>query len=84
VSGAAKWTTDQRQSFANDLTRPQLWTVTDNVNESKGDRSPDQWKPPLQSFWCTYAEAYVTVKNYYKLTVSSDEKNALASMLASC
>ena len=35
-SGAAAWTTSKRQSFANDLSNPQLWTVTDNVNESKG------------------------------------------------
>lgn len=46
-SGASEWTTDQRQAFANDLTHPQLLAVTDNVNESKGDRGPEEWKPPL-------------------------------------
>ena len=40
-SGAASWTTQRRQDFANDLSRPQLWTVTDNVNESKGDQGPE-------------------------------------------
>lgn len=37
-SGAGKWTTAQRQAFANDVTRPQLLAVTDNVNQSKGDQ----------------------------------------------
>jgi hypothetical protein len=45
-SGAWGWTTSKRESFANDLTDPQLFAVTDNINESKGDKSPDAWKPP--------------------------------------
>src|SRR5262249_49403096 len=57
-SGAWAWTTSKRESFANDLTDPQLIAVTDNVNESKGDRSPDAWKPPLSSYWCTYARMW--------------------------
>ncbi|TVT30497.1 HNH endonuclease, partial [Amycolatopsis rhizosphaerae] len=54
-SGAASWTTDRRKEFANDLTRPQLRAVTDNVNQAKGDKAPDEWRPPLQSDWCDYA-----------------------------
>jgi len=46
-SGASAWTTAQRQTFANDLTHPQLLAVTDNVNESKGDSGPEDWKPSL-------------------------------------
>jgi hypothetical protein len=44
-SGAASWTTARRQSFANDLTNPQLIAVTDNVNQAKGDKGPEDWKP---------------------------------------
>ncbi|KAI1770020.1 hypothetical protein F4818DRAFT_277120 [Hypoxylon cercidicola] len=84
ISGASRWTTARREAFANDVTRPQLWAVTDNVNQSKGDRSPDSWKPPLQSFYCTYARAYVAVKSYYSLTVTSAERSALTSMLNTC
>lgn len=36
VSGARLWTNVQREAFANDLTRPQLIAVTDNLNQSKG------------------------------------------------
>jgi hypothetical protein len=53
ISGASSWTTTKRESFANDLTRPQLIAVTDNVNQSKSDKSPDVWKPPLTSYHCT-------------------------------
>lgn len=54
-SGADQWTTAQRKVFANDMTNPQLVAVTDRVNEAKGDQTPDLWKPPLESYWCTYA-----------------------------
>jgi hypothetical protein len=84
VSGAAAWTTPQRQAYANDLTDPQLVAVTDNVNESKGDKSPDAWKPPLASYWCTYAEMWVAVKHKFSLTITTAEKSALTDMLGSC
>ncbi len=83
-SGAWAWTTTKREAFANDLVDPQLIAVTDNVNQSKGDRAPDVWKPPLSSYWCTYAEMWVRVKYVWALTVTSTEKSALASMLAGC
>ncbi|MDH2427463.1 DUF1524 domain-containing protein [Sphaerisporangium sp. TRM90804] len=83
-SGAYAWTTSRRQSFANDRTNPQLWSVTDNVNQAKGDSDPARWKPPLTSFWCTYARAYIDVKYEWGLTVDSGEKSALSSMLDRC
>ncbi|POR35519.1 Putative secreted protein [Tolypocladium paradoxum] len=84
ISGASSWTTAQRQAFANDITRPQLWAVTDNVNQAKSDSSPDNWKPPLTSFYCTYAKSWVQVKSYYQLTITSAEKSALSGMLNTC
>ncbi|HKN55109.1 MAG TPA: HNH endonuclease family protein [Amycolatopsis sp.] len=83
-TGASSWTTAQRQAYANDLTDPQLIAVTDNVNQEKGDKSPDAWKPPLVSYWCTYAKMWVAVKYKYKLTVNSAEKSALTTMLGTC
>ena len=58
--------------------------MTDNVNSAKGDKSPDQWKPPLSSFYCTYAKSWVSVKYSYALTITSAEKSALTSMLNTC
>ena len=83
-SGAASWTTARRQAFANDLNNPQLWAVTDNVNQSKGDSGPEEWKPPSTSFYCTYARSYIKVKSVYDLSVTSAEKSALSSMLGRC
>lgn len=83
-SGASSWTTAQRQSYANDLTRPQLIAVTDNVNQSKGDKDPAKWMPSRAAYKCTYVRAWVHVKHYYDLTVDSAEKTALQSALSGC
>ena len=58
--------------------------MTDNVNESKGDDGPEDWKPPLESFYCKYAEAWVEVKSFYGLTVTEAESGALGDMLDTC
>ena len=83
-SGASGWTTAERQSFANDLTRPQLIAVTDNVNQSKGDQDPAEWLPPRTAYLCTYVRAWVHVKHYYDLSVDAAEKTALQSALNNC
>lgn len=83
-SGASSWTTAQRQGFANDLTRPQLIAVTDNVNQSKGDQDPATWLPSRTAYQCTYVRAWVQVKHYYDLTVDSAEKSALQGVLNGC
>ncbi|KAH8831319.1 hypothetical protein DL96DRAFT_1677808 [Flagelloscypha sp. PMI_526] len=84
VSGARDWTTAQRESFANDLTRPQLVAVTDNLNQSKGDKDPAEFVPPLASYVCTYIRAWIHVKHYYDLSVDSTEKAALTSYINAC
>ncbi|MEU8541004.1 HNH endonuclease family protein [Streptomyces sp. NPDC048717] len=83
-SGANSWTTAQRQAFANDLTRPQLIAVTDNVNQAKGDKDPAKWMPSRTAYQCTYARMWVQVKYYYKLTLDSAEKSALQTTLNGC
>ncbi len=83
-SGAKNWTDNQREQFANDLTRPQLLAVDLTDNRAKGDQDPSQWKPPNRGFWCRYAQNWVTVKAYWRLTVTASEKQALADMLGTC
>lgn len=84
ASGAWAWTTAQRQQYANDLGGPELWAVTDNVNQSKSDQDPAEWQPPRTAERCRYARSWIQVKWYYSLTLDSAEKTALSSMLASC
>ncbi len=83
-SGAWSWTTSQRQNLANDLSRPQLLAVTDNVNQSKGDQDPGSWCPYRTAYHCTYARAWVQVKHDYGLSVDATEKSALTSALNGC
>ncbi|MGW7067347.1 HNH endonuclease family protein [Streptomyces sp. NPDC054855] len=83
-SGASGWTTAQREGFANDLSRPQLIAVTDNVNQSKGDQDPAEWMPPTTSYHCYYVRMWVDVKHHYNLTVNTEEKTKLSSILNGC
>jgi hypothetical protein len=83
-SGAAAWTTDKRENFANDLDDPQLVAVSASSNRSKGDQDPSTWKPEATSEWCAYAEDWVRVKTVWKLTVTTAEKSALEKMLETC
>ncbi|MFI6296888.1 DUF1524 domain-containing protein [Nonomuraea sp. NPDC050790] len=83
-SGAWAWTTEKRRQFANSLSDTQLWNVTDNVNQSKSDKDPAQWRPPLASFHCDYAKSWTDVKYDWGLTADQAEVDALADMLATC
>jgi len=83
-SGANEWDDAKRGDFANDLDRPQLLAVSAKSNRAKGDQDPSQWKPPNRDYWCEYAQNWITVKHYWKLTVTQAEKDALADMLDSC
>ena len=83
-SGASAWTATKREQFANDITRPQLLAVTDNVNQSKGDQDPATWLPSLTGYRCTYVRAWVQVKHYYSLAVDNAEKTALSNVLNGC
>ncbi|KEI44609.1 HNH endonuclease family protein [Saccharopolyspora rectivirgula] len=83
-SGAAEWTTEKREQFANDLDGPQLIAVTDNVNQSKGDQTPDEWMPPRAEYHCTYASMWIGTKAKWDLTVTEAEKAALEEALQTC
>lgn len=84
-SGASAWTDDRRDAFANDLDHPEeLMAVTGRTNQSKSDSTPDQWLPPEQTEWCSYATDWVTVKAAWSLTVTPPEKAAIVGILADC
>ena len=52
-SGARSWTASDRTRYANDGgIAPSLAAVTDNVNQSKGDRNPADWMPSRSSVRC--------------------------------
>jgi fucose permease len=84
-SGAWRWSAERRHAFAVDLTDPNtLVAVTASTNESKSDRTPDQWLPPDRAAWCGYALAWVEVKARWGLSVTPAEKATLVQVLSGC
>lgn len=85
LSGAWAWSYDERRRFANDIDHPEsLIAVSSSANQSKGARGPEEWKPRDESYWCEYAESWVTIKVRWNLTVTPAEYDALADMLDTC
>jgi Protein of unknown function (DUF1524) len=82
VQGAAAWTDDEREQFANDLGN--LMATTRAENSAKGDSTADEWVPPDPTYGCSYATIVITVKDRYALAVSPDEAATLESLLATC
>ena len=84
-SGGWAWTSKRKQLFANSLDDPgHLIAVTSGANRSKGAKSPDQWRPPDESYWCEYATDWTRTKSTWQLTATRDEAGALGEMLQTC
>jgi hypothetical protein len=81
-SGASSWDTAKSESFAN--VPRDLLSVDDGLNQSKGDKGPEAWKPPRKAYWCVYSKKWIAIKHYWKLSVTSAEKSALKQMLGTC
>jgi hypothetical protein len=81
-SGASGWTAAQREAFANDLDfAPSLGVMTDSLNQSKSDRDPAEWLPPVPQTHCEYVQDWVQVKYRWQLTVDAAEADAIGSVL---
>ncbi|HEX8086562.1 MAG TPA: HNH endonuclease family protein [Solirubrobacteraceae bacterium] len=83
-SGAKRWDQDRRRDFANDLENSQLIAVSATSNRSKGDKGPEEWKPPRRGAWCLYSRWWVQVKRHWRLTVVRAERTELRQMVATC
>lgn len=82
-SGAKRWNSATRQAYANDLGDARsLIAMTDNLNQSKGDRDPAQWMPAQRR--CTYLAQWVAVKMRWSLKVDRAEKRALKNLGEDC
>lgn len=83
-TGAADWSQEDREAFANDLEAPQLIAVTDEVNQEKSDDTPAEWMPPEEGYHCTYASMWIASKHKWELTINEGEKAALTDALGTC
>jgi hypothetical protein len=82
-SGAWRWSYPRRAAYANYLQdRGHLLAVRDRLNQSKGDRGPDRWLPPLQAYLCTYVREWVRLKNKWRLEVSIREGEVADSLIS--
>ena len=81
VSGAWKWSADQRLLLANDPLN--LQAAGQAANTEKSDKSADAWLPQT-GYRCEYVARQISVKAAYQLTVTSAEKRAMQGVLATC
>ncbi|MEA2222891.1 MAG: hypothetical protein QOH83_1267 [Solirubrobacteraceae bacterium] len=82
-SGASSWTTSTRQSFANDLSHPQLIAASASSNRSKSDQDPSTWTPRA-AYDCTYSKLWIGSKHAWSLRLQPAEKSALEGLLNTC
>ena len=84
-SGGWAWDRDRKAAYANDLTYPgHLIAATAAANRAKGGKGPEDWRPPDESYWCTYAVDWTNIKIKWGLTATQREWDALREMLATC
>ena len=84
-SGAWSWDRDRKREYANYLGyEDHLIATTSRANRSKGSKGPEEWRPPLESYWCDYALDWIAIKSSWDLTVSEREYSALREMLDTC
>lgn len=82
-SGARAWGADARERYANDLGDSRtLVAVTDNVNQSKGDRDVAEWLPEYGV--CRYVRQWVAVKLRWSLAVDAAERATLRDHARHC
>ena len=81
ASGAASWSDERRERYANDLGT--LLAVDGPTNASKGSNDPAAWRPKKE-FQCDYARRWIAIKSAWRLGVDPSERRALKEMLAVC
>lgn len=82
VTGAASWPFRQRVALANDPLN--LLAAQAAANRAKGDGDAATWLPPDPAAHCVYVARQVAVKAKYGLWVTAAERDAMATVLASC
>ena len=80
--GAHRWSPETRLTFANDPRN--LAAVSEAANRAKGDKDASRYLPDDDGFLCTYVGRQVVVKATYRLSVTTDERDAMRTVLANC
>ena len=84
-AGAWEWDEQSKRAFASDIEFAATHVgVGGDVNQAKGDRGPEDWRPPNGEAWCRYAVDWISVKDRWSLAFTTAEVRALDDMLATC
>jgi hypothetical protein len=76
-SGAAGWTQEQREDFAND---PRELVVTlSAINRTKSDHRPDAWLPSNPVAKCVYLNQWLEIKTNWGLSMTDTERTVVDS-----
>ena len=81
-SGAYAWTDERKVTFARDTMN--LLMVAGPVNAAKSDSAADEWLPPLEAARCEFVARQIAVKAVHDLSVTAQEKTAMARVLGAC
>lgn len=82
-SGAFAWSQEKREAYANDLNSPYtLNLITASLNQTKGDKDPFDWMPPLNQ--CEYIHEWAAIKVAWGLTADGEEKMAMHNRALTC
>lgn len=80
--GAASWTQERREAYANDPFV--LLAVDGRSNSQKSDKGPADWLPSNEAYHCTYVEKFIAVDAKYGLTISRRDAAAASRVLSTC
>lgn len=85
LSGGHAWTPEKRQDYANGLTAAHhLIAVKGGCNRSKQDHDPAEWMPPNRTYWCTYLEDWIAIKEQWEVSMDQAEAGAIMTGLKVC
>jgi hypothetical protein len=81
-SGASAWDAAKRYRFGNDMLN--LLAVDGSANQEKGSASAAYWLPTNSAYRCQYVARQIGVKTKYGLTITTQEKRSMQSVLHAC
>lgn len=83
ISGAADWDFNRCCLYANYMNfKPHLVAANAHENMSKGDRGPERYLPPNESYRCEYVRNWLAVKTIWRLKMNRDEVQTIQNIVA--
>ena len=84
-SGGWSWSSARKRDYANNMNNDfHLLSVDDSQNQSKGERGPDEYLPPDNTFHCEYVQIWLDIKFEWGLRIPDAEMTAIDGVLNQC